>query len=346
MIDLKMMCGGQITSVRNPDGTELLEHPVKNKWLDWGLRLISAGCAIDNAGALLYDLGDRAQFFSTYGLFYGRKVHLGSGAAPSTIDMTALAHETVNNANLADFKVTAFEIAGGNLHVRLTFTFGSSYTFREFGMSHAYYYGDNNSLLFRVVLGNSLNVSMGSALDYDFYLTLPYATRTVVNDLFGTGIPGEIWLRPAYTATKNNLMQSAMNGFPTIIDSYANASSPQGLMSHGYIKSSTGIYEKPMFSSDTSKNFPADGVGDAALPITCASATYEWVSHDQVNYAAHMRYVIPASAGAMDIAYGNIRSLAFRFGSYDASGNWIGQHFVKTAAQKLNVAMTYTFASM
>ena len=352
MIDLNMKCGGYVTSIRNPDGTELLKRPVKNKWLDWGMVLIANGGGISNTGTLLFDLDERNQFFGQYALFYSANVHLGTGASASTLAMTALEKEITSSATMDSIKQNIFEIVNGKLHVRLTFTFNSSYTFREFGLSRGYYgWGDTpdsriNNLLFRVVLDEPIQILPGSAIDYDFYMTLPYPTRTVVDDLFGTGIPGEIWLRAAYGGTSNNLMRSCVGGIITENKACYNTASPLGLMSHGYISSSTNIFEKPMFSSDTTKDFPADGVGDVALPITCASASYEWVSCDQANYTATMKYVIPASLGALSIAYGNIRGLAFRFGSYDAQGKWVGQTYTKDLAHKLNITMKYSFESM
>ena len=350
-MDLKIKCGGYVSSIRNPDGTELLRRPVHNKWLDWGMQLITIGGALNNDGWPSYDLSTRAQFFSDYGMFYGAQLDLGTGSAPSTVDMTGLQTETVEGA-ICSITVTAVEItAAGTLHFRLTITFSNNvYTFREFGVRRGSYNNSSNAnlakLIFRVVLDDPITTANGTKIDYDFYMTLPCFTRTVVTNLFGTGLPGEVWLRPAYDATTNNLVQGSTNGNLKLSGTFANVSSPQGLMMHGCIKNPTGIYEKPMFSSSTTKDFPADGVGDSALPITCASATYNWVSHDLVNYVATLKYVIPASAGAMSIAYGNIRGLAFRFGAYDSSGAWVGQTFSKTAAQKLNIQLTYSFSSM
>ena len=350
-MDLKIKCGGYVSSIRNPDGTELLRRPVHNKWLDWGMQLITIGGALDNDGWPLYDLSDRAQFFSTYGMFLGARIDLGTGSAPSTIDMTGLQTTTDTNA-LCSVTVPVVELtAAGTLHFRLTIAFSTTvYTFREFGLRRGSYNDSSNTnlakLLFRVVLDEPITTANGTKIDYDFYMTLPYFTRTVVANLFGTGLPGEVWLRPAYTATKNNLVQGSSNESLKAAGTFANATSPQGLMTHAYIKAPTGIYEKPMFSSSTTEDFPADGVGDAALPITCASAAYSWVSHDLVNYVATLKYVVPASAGAMSIAYGNVRGLAFRFGSYDSSGAWVGQTLNKTASQKLNIQLTYSFSSM
>ena len=200
MIDLCSKVGGYITSIKNLDtGEELIDSPTHNLVTASGIDLLLNGRRVSAGTSLIsnFFMFTGNDYVEGFGFPY---IFLGSGTSPTTSDMITLqsyksAKSVATSASLAG---TATSIVDGKWHQRLVKTIyvvGSDLPVTEIA------FGPNVPpvpIFSRILLKNPITLSGTYTLTYDFFVSLPYATRTFVPDLGGTGLPGEIKIDQSY----------------------------------------------------------------------------------------------------------------------------------------------------
>ena len=353
MINLKMKVGGYLTSVKNEDtGEELITEPTHNLVTNSGLDLLLNG---QNPTLGTTSINNYFMFSGNgeNGFGYPR-FSLGSGSDPTTMDMTGLKNQNGYYYDLISAG-TATDIVDDQWHQRIVKTVSiSNVPVREiaFGPNVS----GNTNIFSRVVLKNPITTAGTYTFTYDFYISLPYVNRTVVENLAGTGLPGEIQLdtgtyygyggvtipkiAPGYSSSSSNT-----DGW--VGPTNTNNNPFLGFLVPYTFRPSWNIHN-PGFSSDTTRDFGSDTPANIGYPSSgnCICTPGSYVSgqgYRDFTYTTDASFP-SATSGVLPIAYINLRGLQMRFGSY-VDGSWVGKTVNKQATEKLNITLRYTYVA-
>ena len=350
MINLQMKVGGYITSIKNMDtGEELIKEPNHNLVTNSGIDLLLNGRRVSDGTTLI----------NNYFMFTGNgdlgfaypKFRIGHGTSPTTMTMTTLENQATYFSNLVSPGTTT-TLVDGKFHQRIVKTVTlapSNIPFTEMAFSPS-----TGVIFSRVVLKTPITTVGTYSITYDFFITLPYADRTYVSDLGGSGIPGEIKVDSTYYTGDGGV------SIPKLAPGYCYSSTnfdgwvgprPTNLVPVGILVPfcfRTSVQHNPMFSTDATLDFGDDNT--TRLPYQsngyCSCVPGSYVSgqgYRDFTYTVAASY--PASSsGVLNIAYINLRGLAMRFGSY-VNGSWVGQTLNKDAAHKLVITLRYTYTA-
>lgn len=359
MINFCSKVGGYITSIKNMDtGEELIDSPTHNLVTASGIDLLLNGRRVSAGTSLIsnFFMFTGNSYVEGFGFPY---IFLGSGTSPTTSDMVTLqsyksARSVTSSASL---KGTATSIVDGQWHQRLVKTVritGGDLPVTEIG------FGPNippdAPIFSRVILKNPITLAGTYSITYDFFISFPYATRTFVPDLGGTGLPGEIKIDQSYyTGAGGISIPKLAPGFDAnsivincLVGPDANTSVPIGLLIPYCWPTDVLLSQCPMFSTNPSLDFGDDNT--TRLPYqsngycSCAAGSYvAGQGYRDFTYTVNAAYPT-ASSGVLNIAYLNLRGLAMRFGSY-VNGSWVGQTLNKDSAHKLVITLRYTYTA-
>ena len=348
MIEMKMKVGGYLTSVRNIDtGEELITEPTHNLVTNSGIDLLLNGRRVSSGTTLIENFflftgnGDA-------GFAYPRFM-VGCGTAATTPSMTTLQNFTEAFTNITS-SGTATTLVDGKWHQRVVKTVSISHA----PVTEIAFSPNGQEIFSRILLKNPIANNGTYTFTYDFFISLPYATRTFVSNLGGTGISGEIKVDDTYYVGYGGV------SIPKIAPGYCFTSSnadgwvgpstsnivPVGLLTPYCFRNT--VHHNPMFSTSTTLDFGNDDT--TRLPYqsngycTCTAGPYvAGQGYRDFTYTVNAAYPT-ASSGVLNIAYLNLRGLAMRFGSY-VNGSWVGQTLNKDAAHKLVITLRYTYTA-
>ena len=353
MINLKMKVGGFLTSVKNEDtGEELITEPTHNLVTNSGLDLLLNGRNPINGTNPIYSYLMFTDGNSQYNGFAEPTFFVGSSGDPTTIDMTALKSVNGSYYNLTSTGTTT-DIIKDQWHQRIvkTVTIGNV-PVREIAFSP----NISNNIFSRVVLKNPIIIAGLYTFTYDLYISLPYVNRTVVDNLAGTGLPGEIQLDTGtYYGEGGVTIPKIAPGY-SYNSTYSNKwAGPHGnnndpfagfLVPYSFL--STANFHCPGFSSDTTRDFGSDTPANIGYPSSgyCVCTPGSYVAGQGYR---DFTYTIAASfpsatSGVLPIAYINLRGLQMRFGSY-VDGSWVGKTVNKQSTEKINITLRYTYVA-
>ena len=359
MINMKMKVGGYLTSLKNVNtGEELITEPTHNLVTNSGIDLLLNGRSINDGTTLInnFFMFTGNNDVKGFGFPY---IFLGSGMSASQPSMTTLeTYKSAKNIATKSFITgTSSSIVNGQWHQRLVKTVsitGGDLPVTEIAFGPYVPIGD--AIFSRILLKNPITVYGTYTLTYDFFVSLPYATRTFVPDLGGTGLPGEIKIDQSYyTGVGGISIPKLAPGFDAnstgtnfLVGPDANTSVPIGLLIPYCWPTDVLLSQCPMFSSDTTLDFGDDSA--VRLPYqsngycSCAAGSYvAGQGYRDFTYTVNAAYPT-ASSGVLNIAYLNLRGLAMRFGSY-VNGSWVGQTLNKDSTHKLVITLRYTYTA-
>ena len=193
MINLQMKVGGYITSIKNMDtGEELIKEPNHNLVTNSGIDLLLNGRRISDGTT---PIDNYFMFTGNGDLGFAYIFHIGRGTSPTTMTMTNLEKEVNCFANLVSPGTTT-TLVDGKFHQRIVknVTIVSS----NLPVTEIAFGPFANVIFSRVILKTPITAAGPYSITYDFFITLPYADRTYVSDLGGSGIPGEIKVDSTY----------------------------------------------------------------------------------------------------------------------------------------------------
>ena len=350
MINLKMKVGGYLTSVKNEDtGEELITEPKHNLVTNSGLDLLLNG-RNPSLGTTL--ISDFFMFAGGESRGFGEPAfRIGSGSSPTTMSMTGLQNHTDLFYNVTSAGTTS-NIVNDQWHQRIVKTvYISSVPVKEIAFSPNAV-GDTD-IFSRVVLKNPITVVGTYTFTYDFYITLPYVNRTTVENLAGTGLPGEIMLdtgtytgRYGTTVTK---IAPSYSYYSSQIEKWDGPDNTNNYPMVGFLVPYNFMawsIHNPGFSSDTTRDFGSDTPDNIGYNSNgnciCTPGTYvSGQGYRDFTYTIDASFP-SATSGVLPIAYINLRGLQMRFGSY-VDGSWVGKTVNKQATEKLNITLRYTY---
>ena len=359
MLDLKMTCGGVIESVK-VDGVErMLTKPPHNRVVNTGIDYLLCGFFPD------YSLIPSDSFLggslptspdTSCGCLVESSI--GSSSTPTTMDMTGLQgdelgyqYSPTGNA-AASGTLTYIDDVNGYVVCRdvQSYTATNPGTIWEFC---TFYDARSNKKLFsRCVLNAGISVLSGQTVSvtYTLRIKIPFFTAQKITI---PGISKTAWVKCnaiyANGADAANNYCTGYSYYPSsatkFVNFYDTAYPAAILMPFSALNDTSNVSYWPLLSTDTT----------LALNATYASSVYTKkyagdMSYTLGSYTAGQGYrdftwsILP-SAGAQTIAYMTIRGLSFRFGDFDSDGTtWVASPISKTADQRLDVKLRYTYA--
>lgn len=319
----------------------------------------------------------------------------GDNAAPTAYSDTDLHNRTgpFAEAGGTDYQCgstaqpTSFGTGQKALYVRTRYAFpavSETTTIREAGV-FSRRYEDNilsdYDLFARIVLDSQIELNAGEqfVFYYEIEITFPvieYGRLTGLVD--GNGNP--IYYTRKYVTRMTNAhelprysmirdqtyMSCATAGTPMYGQTAFSGQSTNNLtnsqtlmMPFDFASSSSSSYlvdlTQPWYSTDTTKDFPADNTAESNLARANLSAVAQ-VScvvndYDAATYSRTVDVTLPANSfntlnpsDYTDIAYMMVNGVAYRFGHTDTDGvTWIPQPIRKTGTQKFKYQLTFSF---
>lgn len=358
MLDLNMTCGGVIESVK-VDGVErMLTKPPHNRVVNTGIDYLLCGFFSD------YSLIPNSSFLG--GSYPGKlgagclvMSAIGSSNTPTTMDMTGLQgtmlgyQYTYNSNAAASGTLTYIDDVNGYVVCRdiQSYTAVSSGTIWEFC---TFYNNSGNSmkLFSRCVLNAGISVISGQTVSvtYTLRIKIPFFTA---QKLSIPGISKTAWVQcNAIYANGASAANNYCTGYsyysssPTkFINFYDTAYPAAILMPFSALNDTTNVSYWPLLSTDTTLGLNATYASSIYTKHYAGDMSYTLGSYVAGQGYRDFTWSILPSAGVQTIAYMTIRGLSFRFGDFDSDGTtWVASPISKTADQRLNITLRYTYS--
>lgn len=355
MLDLNLTCGGVIESVK-VDGVErMLTNPPHNIIVSTGIDYLLCGFSSN------YSLITNNSFLGgSYGDCYGCLVmsSIGTSSTPTTMDMTDLQGSRLgsqyNSGTSAAASGTLTYIDGANGYVvcRDVQKYTAEYSGTIWEFCTFYVSSGVRRLFSRCVLNQGISVLPGQTVSvtYTLRIKIPFFAAQKVT-ISGIGKTAWVQCNAAYangSSAANNYCTGYSyysSSYTKLIDLYDNSYPAGILMPFAAMDSLSNVSYWPLISSDTTLGLNATYASSKYTKHFEGDMTYTLGSYAAGQGYRDFTWSILPSAGAQTIAYMTIRGLSFRFGDCDSSGTtWVASPISKTADQRLDVRLRYTYS--